>query len=664
LIPIDFKDVRKFIDNYLYLVVLFLLCILLITLSLLSEGYYGGADNIAHYTLSHFSFKYPHLFLDLWGRPLFTILSSPFSQFGFHGIKIFNILTGLLASYISYLIAIKLKLEPPVLVIIIVCFTPLYCIMLLTGLTETLFSLVLVLAIYYFFDEKYILAAIVISFLMFARTEGFIILPIFCLAFITKRKFQAIPFLITGFIFFSFIGSFYYKDFLWIIHNFPYSASNPAFYKSGSFFHFLIIHRLIMGKVIEMLLIIGLLSLCSRFFIRDRTQRIAAFYELLLIFGPFAVYIAFHSFLFWKGLGGSLGLERVLAGVLPLGAILGMRGYHLVNKFLPGTWMKSIFLIACTVQMIRVNFITYHYPVELGREEQLEKQASLWFAKSGFTKRNIYYTDCNACFFVDTQPDVDLFNPTGLHRIWFYNDTKSLPPGSILQWDAHFGANESKTPRDSLMMNPHLKLLNSIRPDEPMWTLGGYPYEILFFLVLPDNEKSDNYALMESIAAGKEKAYQHKFLLFHDFEPSDNGIDLSKTARDTAYSGSGSFRMDKKTEYSPSLETTCSAISSLKENILIRPRVFVLFPAPLLSGKVFFVISLEEKNRPYQYEAIELNDFKIEPGQWTKISFTVHLQKIRSPDDIVKVYLWNFGKSEFYLDNFSVEALIPVAADK
>jgi len=414
-----------------------------------------------------------------------------------------------------------------------------------------------------------------------------------------------------------------------------------------------------MGQSLEVLAGIGVLSLFSRFFTRNRADRSVAFYEFLLIPGPFITYLAFHSVLYWKGLGGSIGLERVIAGVLPLGAILGMEGYHRIHKFLPDPWMKSIILIVCIIQVTRVNFLTYEYPVKLEFGEKMEKQASLWFEKSEFAKKKVFYSDYNACFFLDTQPDVDLLNTTGLQQYYYLSDTKSLPAGCILQWDAHFGANECRTPRDSLLVNPHLKLVNYFRPEESIRTLGGFLYEILFFLVLPDNERVDNYALLDSIAAAKAKVYQHKILSYYDFETFSKGIDSLKISRDTAYSGTHSFRIDKKTEYGPAIVTVWSAISTQMKDVLIKATAFVMPTDLLNSEKAFFVISLQEKNHPYQYEAISLKDFKVKANQWTEISYTVHLQNVRSSNDVVSVYLWNPGKMEIYFDDFTVEALIP-----
>jgi hypothetical protein len=253
-----------------------------------------------------------------------------------------------------------------------------------------------------------------------------------------------------------------------------------------------------------------------------------------------------------------------------------------------------------------------------------------------------------------------MLNHSRFEQLHSIKELKSIPPGCIVQWDAHFGANECGIPRDSVMLNPHLELLNYFQPDTPAYTLGGNLYEILFFLVLDHDWKTDNYALMDSFRSEKEKLFMHKILLMYDFEKKSKGFDTLKLSMERAYSGSHSFRIDKKTEFGPVLEIKCSAISSQKNNISIRPSAFIFLPASLQSGKVHFVVSLEEKYKPYQYETLHLNDLNLKVNQWNKISFTVLLHEIKSGDNILKVYLWNQGKKELFLDDFRVEALIPI----
>jgi len=61
-------------------------------------------DSIQHYLISRYSWVHPYLFFDHWGKPIFTILSSPFSQFGFKGIQIFNLLNLVGTQFALYLI--------------------------------------------------------------------------------------------------------------------------------------------------------------------------------------------------------------------------------------------------------------------------------------------------------------------------------------------------------------------------------------------------------------------------------------------------------------------------------------------------------------------------------------------------------------------------------
>jgi len=64
---------------------------LMITFShCISEGILESGDAISHYQLSRYSWKYPLHLLDHWGKPLFTLLSSPFAQLGFNGYLAFG----------------------------------------------------------------------------------------------------------------------------------------------------------------------------------------------------------------------------------------------------------------------------------------------------------------------------------------------------------------------------------------------------------------------------------------------------------------------------------------------------------------------------------------------------------------------------------------------
>src|ERR1700722_11209994 len=87
--------------------ILFVLFIYACVILALSSGTYDSGDGINHYLIARYSWHHHHLFIDDWGKPFFTIISSPFAQFGLKGISVFNILCGLASSYFAYKIADK-----------------------------------------------------------------------------------------------------------------------------------------------------------------------------------------------------------------------------------------------------------------------------------------------------------------------------------------------------------------------------------------------------------------------------------------------------------------------------------------------------------------------------------------------------------------------------
>ncbi len=85
---------RQFVKKYFVFIILLGLVIVYSILVFLSEGTIGGADDVTHYRFSRYAFQNPSFFLNHWGKPFFTAISSPFAQFGYNGIRIFNVLAG------------------------------------------------------------------------------------------------------------------------------------------------------------------------------------------------------------------------------------------------------------------------------------------------------------------------------------------------------------------------------------------------------------------------------------------------------------------------------------------------------------------------------------------------------------------------------------------
>jgi hypothetical protein len=73
------KFLRKLINDNGFYVILFILFVFLLVLTIFSDGTYGGSDDYMHYSFARYAYIHPHLFLDLWAKPVYVALASPFA---------------------------------------------------------------------------------------------------------------------------------------------------------------------------------------------------------------------------------------------------------------------------------------------------------------------------------------------------------------------------------------------------------------------------------------------------------------------------------------------------------------------------------------------------------------------------------------------------------
>jgi Gpi18-like mannosyltransferase len=423
----------KFNEQSSVLIILFGLLILFTVLLFLSDGFMGGADNLTHFRYSRYAYQNPRLFLWHWGKPLFTILSSPFAQLGFRGIQFFNILCGLLSAYLSYLICRKLHMRNAILVIFFVSFLPIYTVMMLSGMTEILFSTVLTLSIYFFVKNKFILSAIVISLLPFVRTEGIFIIPVIGLALLISKQYKAVPFLLFGILAFSLIGWPVYSDFFWLINKMPYTGYKV--YGTGSFFHFVGTAYFYLGNILLILAIAGILHIIIKYVHRDKTGTLLFF----LIMLPFMTYFTAHSFMWWSGSGTSLGLHRYMAGVSPFIAIIALSGFNLFDRlirFLGYRWLRWIYFISVPVLIVWYPFNRYKIPVPLDSSQKAIEKFAGWYDSSKYANRKIYYFNPEITYFLKINP----YDKSKCRGLVYNNQNphKKIRQGELIVWDSKY----------------------------------------------------------------------------------------------------------------------------------------------------------------------------------------------------------------------------------
>jgi len=307
------------------------------------NGTGAEADSINHYLFSKYAFQHPELLVDHWAKPIFTLISSPFSQFGFIGIKFFNAVCVYFASLFMYRIAKKLNLKHPILALLFYFLFPISFTTTFSGFTEPLFALALSISIYLFQQKRYLGAAILVSFLPFIRSEGLLFIGVFGLFFLHHKLWKAILFLGIGHLVYSIVGFLHYQDILWVFTKIPY-AHLSSHYGGGSLFHFAEKLNYLLGIPLLIFFLLGMLRSVS--LLRSRQISLALISLLFLVF-----FIA-HS-LFWHlEIFNSMGLKRVFAAVSPLMALICLYGFNLLDNIKHPTIKRMSLAIGLGITLI------------------------------------------------------------------------------------------------------------------------------------------------------------------------------------------------------------------------------------------------------------------------------------------------------------------------
>lgn len=405
-------------------------------------------DGIMHFFISQASWNNPSLFLDHWGKPLFILLSSPFAQFGFNGMVAFNILVFLLTVLLSNYIFFKQKTSAWISLLFPLVLLKTYDVSstVLGGLTEPLFNLALVAALYLLLERKYLWFALLVSFLPFMRSEGQLPIVLAFSILILLKEYKSLPFLSTGFLIYGLIGLPVYGDFLWYFTKSPYQMDN-GIYGSGPWYHYLISYESYIGKFGLLVAISGLISLIYLFL--KRKWNAINWQGLIFTYGVFFGVLFVHSYFWATGQSGSLGLTRI--------ATQGMPVFLLVNLIYIGkTPLNNLFIVngiftavASVLIFLLVN--TSYFPK---KADPLEKEVidAAEFLKAANLKGNKIYYHFPLFAYAYGENGLIKNTPIVHHSFAHLEDDiqQLLKPGDIIVRDSHFGPQEMHLPLKEL----------------------------------------------------------------------------------------------------------------------------------------------------------------------------------------------------------------------
>ena len=608
-------------------------------IQLLSTGPSGETDSITHYQIARYAFKYPALFFNHWGKPLFTILSSPLAQFGYSGAVTFNLICGLLSGWLAYLICKSLGYRHAWAAVVFTVFMPGYINILYTSLTEIICSLVIIASIYLFVTKKFIWSAVLISLVPFVRTEGVMFIVLFMPALLWMRQYKALPFLLFGFILFGFLGMPVHHDFFWFFTKMPYSTDSSALYGKGSFWVYFDKMDFLLGYP---LLIFGIVGLIFNSIIIKKwfTQRDNVGYASiwLLIIPAFFGYIIAQSFMWWKGMG-VLASERFMACVLPLGSILAVAGFDGVMEKAK-RWGIIYFLFGIYVLFLVVRK-PFHYgnlPMKTGMNFAVMEKLTNWLKSSSYNNNKAFYSDPMFPFYMDMDP----YNSN--HCVQTYS-FKNIDPANLLQqgdlliWDAQFSGFEGHLSFDSLAKNNNMRLLNVFSPVEEFTIIGGQKYKLAVFMKAPRDTTH----------------YEYKQFWFDDYEGKVPEGQSRLVTNEKSFSDSHSIKLDPQNIYGPAKEDKLKNLPGLT-NISLRASIKIFNPSDDI-GTVNLVMSVEDsQHKQYRYILAKDSETKHKVGEWFTMSLTDVVERNIPADGSYKIYVWYTGKNKIYIDDLKLES--------
>lgn len=464
---------------------------ILIQWVLLPESYTSDtADGLWHYLIARYSYWNPAFELDLWAKPVFTILAAPFSQFGLKGIHLMQIIYSFLTSIVLFKILNFFNVKHLWLIPILLFFTPVYFPELFSGLTEIVFAFFLVWGIYLVIINEWLFATILFSFLPFVRQEGYFIFPLIGLLLLIQKKYFYIPALFTGYILITLYGYSTHHSLMWIANNNPYKGAQDI-YGKGEFLFYINSLDELLGTSRKVLLYIGgaisLYTLINGVFTfkKNNIPDNKLFHFHFLTLGFIVLFIVAES-VFWAfGLFGALGMNRLISCIVPLIVLIIIFGLNVIYTFSLKYDFHKIYIVILsllTVFFINIIFKKSYWPLQLQGETIVVSDACEWYKKTyPNEKRKIYFSHPYTVIGLDLNPYDSEKNQETYAISDKQHPENNMQSGDIIIWDAHFGANEGQLPLTAFTQNSNFLLLNNFSPEKAFNVLGDQPFGVYVF---------------------------------------------------------------------------------------------------------------------------------------------------------------------------------------
>lgn len=457
----------------------FLLAALAVWVRSISEGLPDSGDAVTHYQFARYVWKHAEPLLSGWGKPVFTLLASPFAQLGLWGMALFTALCAactiwMIGSFVGRTSGTWRWFVPVALM-----FAPQYAHTVMAGLTEPLFGLLSVIIVIWLMEARWTAALALASFLPYTRPEHVVLTPLVVGVALVHKQWRALPWVLLGTVVYAIASTILFHDPLKVLLDDPYTGVDT--YGHGTATHFFEHIDDIIGAPLRWATYAAVVGWVVLWW-KDRDRRKANIALLLLTLLPAVGILLLHAYAWWKGGHGSLGLWRVLATGVPLLVLF-------ITCVLARIWERSVPKSLTWNVIAGAAFVTYaafafaelRARLPMPFTADAEQRTILRVAdvvKPYLTRSNrLYYLDplLGACCGMDLWDTDHAHMLSGPHA---FTDDNAGRPGDMVVWDTHFCPGQGGIPLDALLHNAQLERLGTYKPDEGT---GGNGYEMDIF---------------------------------------------------------------------------------------------------------------------------------------------------------------------------------------
>ena len=395
-----------------------------------------------HFLKARTAWSNPWLFVDVWGRPLYTTFYALPALLGFTAARFCAVGIGVATAWQTWRLAGDLRLERAWLVIPLLLGQPVFFELFPDLLTEPLFALVFVVALRWHlrgWTRRGMLAA---SFLPLARPEGVFLCLLWGVwvvagninptaspqASVYRKLIRTVPstlILSTGVFLWWIAATFITRDPLFILHNWP-STWHQGVYGSGTFFSYGQRAMEFAGGLLAAPFVLGLW--CK---IRAWTWIPVTTSFLLLFF--------LHTLFRAYGLFGEAGYPRYMVSVAPAIAVLTLEGWNAIAwqiekwpRFVSRSLGWSVLSFAVAANFCYLDSFSW------ARDPIAIREMSDWFHKHPQPYHRLVWSNARMCivFGLTLQESPSLLSENRETTLALLRDA---PSGTLVFWDDHLG---------------------------------------------------------------------------------------------------------------------------------------------------------------------------------------------------------------------------------